>query len=342
MLKKILAQGLVLGSLCIPPILQAIAADKLAAAPAPTPYRITMVVFRGCEDACKGFKDYWTRRKIPVEIEVLDAATDASKIPGFVMRVRASKPDLLVTWGTTVSLQMLGAHDAVDPQRHITDIPALFMIASNPVGSKIVPDLKSSGRNVSGTLYLVPLETQLRAARLYTSFRRVGFLHNPSENNSNVTRDELKALSGKFQFKLVERAIPLDGSGKPGKDHLPRLVSELADEQVDLLYLSPDSFLILNRDAITEAAVQRKLPVLAAAEAAVRESSALMGVVNRYYTAGQLTASKAERILVERALPKNIPIEAPPGFTFLVNMRVAQSLQRFPPIRVIKIAAIVP
>ncbi|MES2935936.1 MAG: ABC transporter substrate-binding protein [Pseudomonadota bacterium] len=335
MRKKIVLGWLLFAAFYYPPQAQAVT-------PKQKPYRIVMVVFRGCEDACKGFKEYWVARKIPVEIEVLDAATDVKKLPGFVTHVRASKPDLLVTWGTTVALQMLGSYDKLDPARHITDIPSLFMIASTPVGSKLVRDLNSSGRNITGTLYLVPLETQLRAARLYMPFKRVGFIHNPSENNSNVVREELLALTKKFNFSLIERIVPVDSAGKPNKERLPHLVSELADEKVDLLYLSPDTFLLLNRDAITQTATARNLPVLAAAEAAVRESDALMGVVNRYYTTGQLTASKAEKILVDHVLPQNIPIEAPPGFTFLVNMRVAKALQRYPPIRVVKIAAIVP
>jgi len=43
------------------------------------PFRITMVVFRGCEEACKGFTDYWKDRKIPVQIELLDAQTDVKR-----------------------------------------------------------------------------------------------------------------------------------------------------------------------------------------------------------------------------------------------------------------------
>ena len=57
------------------------------------PFRITMVVFRGCEEACKGFTDYWKDRKIPVEIELLDVQTDVKKIPGFIAQVKKNKPD---------------------------------------------------------------------------------------------------------------------------------------------------------------------------------------------------------------------------------------------------------
>jgi len=305
------------------------------------PFRITMVVFRGCEEACKGFTDYWKDRKIPVEIELLDVQTDIKKIPGFIAQVKKNKPDLLVTWGTTVSLQMLGTMDNTDPAKHVTDVPALFMIASTPVGSGLVRSLAAPGRNVSGTLYIVPVETQLNVARLYMPYKRIGFLYNTTEDNSKVVITDLEAAQSKFNFELVSRKIPLNTSGKPDPATLTKLVNELADQKVDFLYFAPDTFLLLNRDAITKAAVARALPVLATSESVVLESDALFGVVNRYYTVGQLTASKAEQVLVNKIAPRDIPVVAPPGFSLIVNMRIAKGLERYPPIRVLKIAEIV-
>jgi putative ABC transport system substrate-binding protein len=302
------------------------------------PFRITMVVFRGCEEACEGFKSYWANRKIPVEIEVLDAKTDTKRLPEFVKHVKATKPDLLVTWGTTVSLQMLGTIDNVDPAKHVTDIPSLFMIASTPVGSKLVKSLNAPGRNVTGTLYIVPVATQLSTARLYMPFKRIGYISNSTEDNSKIVQQELEQAQSEFNFDLVAVKVPLTAAGKPDASSLPGLIDELAKNKVDLLYFAPDTFLLLNRDVVTKEAVKRKIPVLAVSEAIVRESDALFGVVNRYSTVGQLTASKAEMILVKKIDPKNIPVVAPPGFTLIVNMGIAKELQKYPPLRVVKIA----
>lgn len=302
------------------------------------PFRITMVVFRGCEEACEGFKSYWATRKIPVEIEVLDAKTDVKRLPEFVNHVKATKPDLLVTWGTTVSLQMLGTTDNVDPAKHVTDIPSLFMIASTPVGSKLVKSLNAPGRNVTGTLYIVPVATQLSTARLYMPFKRVGYILNSTEDNSKIVQQELEHAQVDFNFELISVKVPLNSTGKPDAASLPSLIDDLAKNKIDLLYFAPDTFLLLNRDVVTKEAVKRKIPVLAVSEAIVRESDALFGVVNRYSTVGQLSASKAEMILVKKVDPKNIPVVAPPGFTLIVNMGIAKELQKYPPLRVVKIA----
>ncbi len=326
--------------LCVALYLTCVVCTPVHAAEA-RPYRITMVLYRGCEQACQGFKDYWVDHKIPVEIEMLDVQTDLKNIPGFIAKVKATQPDLLVTWGTSVSLEMLGTVDHPNPAKYVTEIPSLFMIASTPVGSGLVRSLTSPGRNATGTLYIVPVDTQLNVAKLYMPFKRVGFILNPLENNSKVVLDELREAQKKYGFELIERVVPLDQTGKPDASSLPGLVQALANEKVDFLYFAPDTFLLLNRNIITRTAVDLHLPVLATSESVVQEADALFGVVNHYYTVGQLTASKAELILAKKVSPKDIPIVAPPGFSLVVNMRVANELKHYPPIRVLKVAEIV-
>jgi putative ABC transport system substrate-binding protein len=305
------------------------------------PFRITLVVFRGCEEACKGFTDYFKNGNTPVEIEILDANLEVAKLDDFAKQIKAKKPDLLVTWGTTVSLRLLGTTTKVDAAKHITDIPALFMIASTPVASGLVESLQSPGRNVSGTSYIVPVETQLGATQLYLPFKKIGFLLNGTEDNSKSVLKELQAAQQKFNFTLEVRNVPLTPSGKPDSAELADLVDELAQAKCDFLYFAPDTFLLLNRDRITREAIKRKLPVVATSESVVTESEGLLGVVNRYYTVGQLTAAKAEMILVDKVSPKDIPVVAPPNFALIVNMRVAAALKLYPPINVLKVAQIV-
>ena len=310
----------------------------VAAADAIHPYRITMILYRGCEEACQHFQLYFRKHNIPVQVTLRDAAQDKEKARRFVAEAKAAKPDLIVAWGTSVALETVGPHDAVDPARHITDIPVLFMIVSQPVSSGIVKSLASPGRNVSGVLYLLPPETQIRAARAYLDFKRVGFIVNGAEANSLITRDEIKALSGRFGFTLIEREVPRDAAGKPDASALPQLVAELAAETVDLIYQPPDTFLNVNRDLLTGAALRHRIPVFAAAEAPVVNSSALFGVAIRYQDVGRYTAHLAEKILVEGKRPQNIAIELPRHFSYLVNMWVAAKLDRYPPLKLLDVA----
>jgi putative ABC transport system substrate-binding protein len=307
----------------------------------PAEYRVLMLLYRGCEEACQGFQDYFRHQGVPVRFTVRDAAQDKSRIAGFVAEAKRTRPDLIVTWGTTVSLETVGRWDAVDPARHITDLPVLFMIVSQPVELGLVPSLASSRRNVSGSLYLLPVAEQLRAARAYFDFRRVGFLYNPAEANALASLEALRAHSRHFGFELLDAPVTLDAAGKPMAAGLADQVAALADAGADLLYLPPDTFLNTQRQAVTGAALARGLPVFAAAEGAVLHADALFGVVNRYDQVGRFTARQALRILRDRVKPAAIPIELPRRFSYLINLRVARQLGRYPPLPLLDIAEIV-
>lgn len=304
------------------------------------PYRIYMALWRGWEDAAQGFKDYFTNQNIPVELIVRDAGQDASRLPEFVAEAKQLEVDLVFTWGTTVSVTMLGTYDKVDPAKHITDIPAVFAIVSQPVGAKVVPDLASSGRNIAGTSYLVPMETQVNLMQSYRPVRKLGMVYNPLEKNSLVAAEELRELGRRNGYELVTAAVEL-ADGKPDVGSIAGKVAALKDAGVDFMYIPPDTFLNINRDILTGAALDQKIPTFAAAENPVVSSKALFGGVYRYYTVGQLTAYKAEQILVHKRAPADLLIDAPKRLSIIINMPVARALAIYPPMGLLGLAEVI-
>ncbi len=331
--REMLAGLLGLGGLALPRPARAAAAEK--------PWHIFMVVWRGEESATRGFQHYFRRRDLPVEFTVRDCARDAGRLPGFVDEIKAARPDLVVTWGTTVTLNVLGRHDAVDPARHVTDIPAVFMIVSQPVGAGIVPSFDGSGRNVAGTRYLVREKVQVQAARRYFDFNTLGVIYNPNEANARVSVQRLKDLQAEMDLTVLAKPVPLDADDKPRPEALPGLVADLAAAGADLLYQPPDSFLMTRKERLTGAALEHGLPTLAAGEGPVRDAHALMGVVNRYRVVGQLTAQKAHKILLGEGDPATMPIQAPPEFAIVINMAAARRLALYPPMALLRMAEVV-
>jgi putative tryptophan/tyrosine transport system substrate-binding protein len=304
-------------------------------------YQVYLVLWRGWEDAAQGFSDYFNTHQIPVNLVVRDADRDKSRLPGFVQEIKQARPDLVVTWGTSTALGILGPHDTDTPENYITDIPCVFMIVSQPVGVGLVPDFTSSGRNITGTRYLVPERTQINAARSYLPFDRIGVIFNPAEQNSIINVKALRTLAAEGLFELIEQPLPLDDAGDPVTGAIEGLVAELARFAPLLLYQGPDSFLNVHRDRLTGSALAHKIPVLAAGENPVRRSNALLGIINRYYSVGQLTAFKARQILVEKKSPETIPITSPKRFSYMINMRVAKQLKLYPPMNILKFAEVV-
>jgi putative ABC transport system substrate-binding protein len=302
------------------------------------PPRIYMILFRGETAVEKGFRDYFAVNNIPVELIVRDVALDVGKVPQLIAEARAMKADLIYTWGTPITLAVAGKEGAVNPAVHVTDIPVVFTMVASPQGSGLVKSLASSGRNITGASHVVPAGQQISAIRAYRRFDRIAIIYNPAEPNSVLNVKDLRAAAAAASFKLIELPVPLDAKGQPVAAALPQLVGDLARQQVQLLYIGPDSFLAANRKVLTEAALAARLPTFSATEIALREGKALFGLVSGYENVGRLTAYKAAQILQHHVAPSAIHIETLARFSYLVNMSVASQLGLYPPLKVINYA----
>lgn len=296
------------------------------------PYRIYAITFRGMTDVERGFQDYFASRRIPVEITFRDLNRDASRMPGFIDEIRRTRPDLVYTWGTSVTLGVVGTYDAYDSARHITDIPVVFTLVAAPVLAKIVPDLKNPRRNVTGVFHVAPTEAQVRAMASYRPFRSIGVLYTPTEQNSVVVVDEVREVAKRLGFTVIARPLKLDANKKVTAEGAPEMVRELKEQKAEWLYLPPDSYLgTQTKNVIIPAARAVGLPTFASTEQ-LMETGALTGLVSRYHSIGQFTAYKAEQILVNRIPASRIPVETLTRFSLQVNMEVAEALKLPPPL----------
>jgi putative ABC transport system substrate-binding protein len=320
-------------------VIAALLPGSIAAGQSDQGFDIVMVTFRGCEEACRGFQDYLAGTDLDVDVEVRDIDRDRDLLPGLIEQIQAEQPDLVVTWGTTVTVTMLGTID--DDEGALQGIPAVFMIVADPLGARVVESAESSGRPwITGTFNRVPEETQMRVIGDYRPFTRVGLVYNDSELNAVLKADELKRVANEMGFTIVERVIENDADGDPIVDDIPRAVADIAEEGVDFLYLGSSSFLLENADLFTLAALDHELPVATAYEAMVRDSHALISVASSYYNVGQLAGFQAEQIL-EGAQPGDLDIAGLDRFTVLVNIDTAHRLQFYPPMLMLRYAEIV-
>jgi putative ABC transport system substrate-binding protein len=305
------------------------------------PFRIFMILYRGETEVETGFRDYFASRGIAVELIVRNVDRDIRKVTELIAEARLLNVDLIYTWGTPVTLAVVGTKANVDPFQHITEIPVVFTMVASPEGSGLVSSRASSGRNFTGASHVVPTDQQLGAIRAYRKLTRMAVLYNPSEPNAVLTVNELRAAAKRDHFELIEQPVALDAQGQPMEAALPQLIANIARRQPQLLYLGPDSFIGANRKVVTETALANRLPTFSATEIALREGKALFGLVSRYENVGRLTARMAEQILVQKIRPKDIPIETLARFSYIVNMTVATELEFYPPLKVINYAEVI-
>ena len=318
-----------------------LAGQANAAASAVKPFRILAITFRGRTEVEKGFEEYFAARKVPVEIIYRDIARDATKLPAILEEARALKPNLIYTWGTSVTLGVVGPFDGVAKDKHITDTPVVFTMVAAPIQAKIVEDRASSRRNVTGVMHVVPTEAQMHAMSSYRPFQTLGVLYTPTERNSVVILEEIRRIGRDKGFHTVERTFRLDANRQPIADGAADMVRELKEGGAQWLYLPPDSFLGTQAEGlIVPAAMALGLPTFASTEQ-LMQAGALSGLVARYYSVGQFTAHKAEQILVAKVAPSAIPVEALKRFSYQIRMPAARALNLPPPLPMLGYAELI-
>ncbi|RTZ41472.1 ABC transporter substrate-binding protein [Candidimonas sp. SYP-B2681] len=304
------------------------------------PLSIYMALWRGCEAACHGFKDAIVKSGIHAVFVERNANYDRSKLAGFVEEARAMQPDLVITWGTTVTLGMAGTLKEAKNPRYITQLPLVYMIVADAVSSGIIKSFEQTGRtNITGTHHRVPEEINLNAIRTYfPAFRKLGMLYSSTETNSVVKVEEVRALTGPMNFELVAIEFDLDANGQPNVASIPEKMQALREKGVDFVYVGSSSFIERNGATFTAAALKAGLPVLSPYENLVTEADGLLAISARYYAVGELAARQARRILVDEVNPGELPVLAMTQFAFVINMKSARQLKLFPALELLQIA----
>jgi putative tryptophan/tyrosine transport system substrate-binding protein len=310
------------------------------AANATRPLRIYAITFRGMTDVEKGFEEFFASRKIPVQITYRDLNRDATRMPAFLDEIRATKPDVIYTWGTSVTLGVLGPYDAVDPAKHITDIPVVFTLVASPTLAKIVPESGGTRKNVTGVIHVAPVSAQIQAMAAYRPFQKLGVLYTPTERNSVVVLDEIRKIGRERNYDTITRTFRLDAQRKVTAEGAADLVRELKEAGAQWLYLPPDSFLgTLAQDVIIPAAMEVGMPTFASTEQ-LMQAGALSGLVSRYHSVGQFTAHKVEQILLGKVAAETVPIETLKRFSYQIRISVAEKLKLPPPLPMFNYAEI--
>ena len=256
-----------------------------------------------------------------------------------VEQARSLRPDLIATWGTSVTRTFVGTHDSVDPTRHITDIPVVFMYVSDPVGSKIAVSDERSGRpNVAGSHYAVPESSQIMAMSSYREIGRIGMIYNPAERNSVGTYVKMQKAAEAAGVEMIGRALRLDEAGNPIDGDLAEAVADIAAQNPDFVVHGSSSYLILNVEAYTREFVEWGIPIFSMAEKVLKDGHGLLGLIPTLRNIGQVSAYQAERILRDGATPGDLPSAHLSRFLLTVNMRVAKDLKLYPPMNVIQFA----
>lgn len=304
---------------------------------------ILIATWRGCEEACQGLMDYIEALDHEIKMTVRDAGQDTSVLPLLPDEAHELDPDLIVSWGTSVTRAIAGNMAQLDDPSYNHEIPQVFMIVADPVGSNIVQSLDATDRpNLTGTYNRMPETVTVQTMRNYLpTFNTLGLIYNENEPNSVLKYQEMKDLAEAENFQLVAVALPLASDGLPVVEDIPLKVRYLVSEGADFLYVGSSSFLQANSAILGAAARDADLPVISAYEEAARQGDALLSVAASYYEVGRLAGRQVEKILLDGARPGDLPVARMTDFAVTVNLSVARDIGLFPPVSLLQIAEVV-
>jgi len=312
-----------------------------APAPAQARKQVMVITQRGCEEVCRSFQAS-LRAQGEVEFIMRDVAGDLQRVSAIVAEARQRRPDLVATWGTSITLAVVGTHDAVDPARHLSDIPVVYMYVGSPVDSRIAVSAARSGRpNVAGANTAVPLDAQINLMQSYRPLRRVALVYNANEPAAAAQAASVTRALQARQLAVHATQIALLPSGQPDARAIDAALDAVARHQPDFLYYIGSSFTLAHIDTLSRGAVARGMPMFSALEPAYRQGDVLLGLISPLASIGQIAAFQAGRILFEGGAPGALDSPTLSRHSVLVNMRAARALRMYPPMNLLKFAEVV-
>ncbi|MFS9002830.1 tryptophan ABC transporter substrate-binding protein [Streptococcus salivarius] len=259
---------------------------------------------KGIEDGLKeaGYKGD------KVKITLLNAEGDQSKIQTMSKQLVNDKNDVVIGIATPAAQGLAAA---------TKDIPVIMGAISDPVGAKLVKDLKHPEGNVTGTSNQVPIKQTVELVKSLTpNAKTIGILYASSEDNSKSQVESFKKFAEKDGLNVVEYAVP-------STNEINTTMSVMTGK-VDAIWTPQDNTIASAFSTVISSANQAKIPVYTTVDTMVKEGG-LASVAQSQYKLGKATARSAVKVLKGKKV-KDIPVDVIDDGTPTLNLKVAQDL----------------
>jgi putative ABC transport system substrate-binding protein len=253
---------------------------------------------------------YIEGQNVAIEYRWADGHDD--RLSGLAAELVRLHPDVIVTTGTP---------SAFAAKEATKSIPIVMASAGDPVRSGLVASLAHPGGNVTGFTVLGP---ELEGKRLellkqaLPRISRVAVLWNPANPAIKFYFREAQAAARALRVTLepvveVRRAEDLEGG-----------LARIASAGPQALMVLADRFLLAHRARIVEFATARRLPGMYAYRGYV-DAGGLMSYAPSDIELFRGAAGYVDKIL-KGAKPGDLPVQEPPKFELVINLRAARGL----------------
>lgn len=224
-----------------------------------------------------------------IKIDYQNAQGDITIAQTIAKKFSSDKKDLIFAIGTPAAQ---GAFNATKK------IPIMISSVTDPVKAELVKTMEKPETNVSGTSDYLPVEKQMDLIKkLVPNAKKIGFIYNTSEVNSEVQLNELKK---------VAKGYEIISTGVTSTNEVNSAIVSLVKD-IDVLYVPTDQLVVSSMPIIVKNTLEAKVPIIAAEKGSV-EAGALATVGINYYKLGYETGKMAVSVLKGEDISK-MPIK---------------------------------
>lgn len=220
------------------------------------------------------------------------------------------KPDVIVAIPTTSAQTVRQATMG-------SGVPVVFSSVTDPVGAKLVGNLKMPEGNVTGQSNFLEVKPQLEKFReILPGLKRLGVIYNPSEANSVVLVEMIRKAAGELGMTMV---VGIATSSSEVSQAAKQLVGK-----VDAIYIANDNTALSAFEAIVNVGNANKLPVFVSdTDMVIRGAVAALGP--NQYDLGRETGKMVVKVL-RGAKISSLPVGFPKKVEFVVNLKAARAV----------------
>lgn len=284
--------------------------------PAAQTYRVAItqiVTHPGIDAVREGFLSEMKRQGFiegkDVTYELTNANGEFTNAQMIARKIAGDKLDLVFTISTPSTQAVIAALKG-------KPTPVVFGSITDPVGAKIVSDLKKPGGYVTGTTDVWPYDSQFSLLKtLLPRVKRVGVIFNPSEANAQSSMKLVRASTSRHSLQLVEVSISSSGE-------VPAAARSLVG-RVDAIYVPADNTVISAIASVVKVSEQYKVPLMPGDTSNV-EVGGFGTVGHSYFEVGVESGKIAAKIL-KGGKPGDIEVTTSNKDEYYFNVKSARA-----------------
>jgi putative tryptophan/tyrosine transport system substrate-binding protein len=207
------------------------------------------------------------------------------------------------------------------PVKNVTsEIPIVFSVGSDPVGSGLVQSFGKPGGRLTGVQYST---TDLTGKRLeilkeiLPKLSRVVTFYNPSNRMAMEAATLAREAARHFRVQLVERHAT-------SVEELRQALESLKAKEVDAYFYTTDGMVTSQAQLVIDMAMSKKLPTMFSEQSLVAMGG-LASYGQNFHETGRLSAKYVQKIMTG-APPGDLRVEIVDKFELVINLKTAKQI----------------